>query len=581
MPNQPMTSFWQTVRANHNLQRQTRIAPAPRDMPMPLSFGQARLWALDRMHPGNVAHNLRAVYHLQGPLDVAALERSLQTIIERHEILRTTFTVVDDQPIQVVHTAHTLDLPVIDIPATERDEQLKQWATTEGQQSFDLNTGPLLRLTLLRFATDDHVLIRTLHHIISDRWSDSVFLRELASLYEAFTAGTSPDLPEMSLQYADFAYFQRQNDIPAPTVDFWREQLSGAPAPMQLPVDKSLSTAPTYAGNTLYLTLAPALVEALKALSQQEGVSLYVTLLTAFKSLLYQYSGQEDMVIVSPIAGRNRIELRKLMGYFNNVVLIRSNLRENTSLRMLIKSIGNTLSDVLEHQEMPLQHLTEDLGIPGAILSRAMFALQNVPNLRSQMGAVSIAPLDVEEGISNFDLSLSMRPQDDDLIAVLRYKTDLFQYVTMQQLLANFEQLLHVLVENPDQHLVDLPRFEITKVALATAPYVAPQTELETKIAAVWQQTLHVDRVGIHTNFFDLGGSSITMMHLCTELQKLSPEISIVELSKYNTINGMAQYLSQARGIEQIDSTVLRSRTQKQKDALKRRRQKSRSNFND
>lgn len=554
----PDTAFWQTLRANVRLQRQTpTITPVSRSSIIPLSFGQERLWRVERLQTDNTAHNLRAVFRLQGHLNIEALEKALRIILQRHEILRTTFRVHNGEPIQVISPQAQLELPVTKLDNLSPEPQqaeIHRLALEEAQRSFDLTAGPLLRVKLLLLGEQDYLLIRAIHHIINDRWSDSVFLRELAVGYPACCAGKTPVLPELPIQYADFAVFQRhwlQGEVLANQIDYWQKQLEGQLPLLQLPID-FVSKVPSYQGKTIYLEFPATLVKELKMQFAPTEVSFFTTLLTAFLILLYRYSKQTDMTLSSPVAGRYRPETRDLIGFFNNVVLLRVKLDGNPTLKELLNRVSEVVLGAHEHQDLPLQQLAESLNIPGAILSRAIFALQNVPSRPEKLGDVAISSVDLDEGIANFDIFLSMRELSGQLTGIVRYKTDLFQAETIQTLLDNYRATLEAMRANPEQRLDDLPGFtaplpQAAVKSTETVPYVAPRTETEQCIAKIWQELLKLDQISIYSNFFEVGGRSLTLIELCTKLGKVyGREIVIAELLANPTVSGMARYLEHA-----------------------------------
>ncbi len=589
---QTPSAFWQTIKATHKAQKRTpAIQPAPRKGAIPLTFGQERLWWIDHLHAGTTAHNLRAVVHLRGRLNLPALHESLQTIVQRHEILRTRFAPVEGQPVQVIEPAMTLELPTVDLthlPHPEQEAEVQRIAAAEARHPFDLARVPLLRLTLLRLAEDEAVLVRTIHHIIHDRWSDSVFISELAALYTAFAQGEPAPLPALPIQYADVALFQRQwlqGAVLAEHLDYWRQHLGegGTVAPVVLPGNATFTAETGYHGDTQYLTIPSETTSKLKLLAQQEGVSLFVVLLAAFKTLLYQYSGQDAITLCAPVAGRHRVETRKLIGYLSNLVLFRTPMHDNPGFRALIGRVGAATVGALEHQDVPLQTLADALHIPASVLTRAMFALQNVPVQPRAMGDVTITPRDMPEGISNFDLSLSMKMRNGHLLGVLRYKTGLFQPTTITHLREQFQHLLTTLSANPDTHLSDLPRFtehcptHTGRQGDAEAPYVAPESQLEHTIAAIWQEVLRLERVSVEANFFALGGRSLDLVQLGSRLQSvLQQEIPLRELFTHPTIRLLAQYVRQQGETNQTFARRTQHRTHQQREALKRQQQMQR-----
>ncbi len=578
------SAFWKTVRSSVRSQRQAMaIQPGPQNGKRPLSFGQERLWRVEQLQPGNLVHNLRAVYRLRGPLDISALRKSLEEIVQRHEILRTLFPSVDGQPVQVITKESDLKLRVEDLgglPAEQQEAEVRRLASEEAQKPFNLAEGPLLRVKLLRLSPDEHVFLKTIHHIINDRWSDSVFMRELAVAYRAFLSGNPLQLPRLPIQYADFAHFQRQQiqgDVLKSKLDYWKHRLNGGLPILQLPTDDVPPAIPNYRGGSQYLLLPEHLSSGLNKLTHREGVSLFVVLMTAFNMLLSRYSGQQDIVICSPVAGRNRMESKKLIGYFNNMVLIRIRLADNPSFQDVLAQVARVTSSAFEHQEPALQHIADALHIPGAILSRTMFALQNVPNQPLKMADIRITPLDMEEGISNFDLSLSMKRTEQGLKGVMRYKTDLFRPETIKQTLENFQALLEKVVANPSLRLSELPWFGEGSAVSRTAEkpekaaYTSPRNETEQSIANVWQEVLDLEQTDINTSFFDMGGRSIAMIQVQAKLKKLlKREISATALFTHPTISKIARYLDNTSDREQMNIRPIRKRTEMQKAAISR-----------
>lgn len=553
------SDFWKSIRSNVKQQNQApAIKPVPRDGNLPLSFNQERLWAIEQLQHGSSVHNLRAVFRLQGQLDVAALEKSIQEIVRRQEVLRTSFPAVDGKPVVVIVPELTLEIPKEDLSHLSRDRQqaeIRRIATEEAQKTFDLAKPSLMRVKLVRLSDEEHLLVRTVHHIINDVWSDTILLRELAAIYEAFSAGKPSPLPELSIQYADFAHFQRKwlkGELLQAQIDYWKQQLSGKIPVLQLPTDYSPSSVPSYRGAAQILVLSQNLTEALKSLSHREGVSLFVILLAAYQTLLYQYSGQEDIIVCSPLACRNRPETKKLLGYFSNIVLLKINFGNNPTFRELIGRVSKVTLGAQEHQQLPFQMLADTLGIPGATLSRTMFTLQNVLSQPEELGGLKVSLQEMEEGMANFDLSVSFKEKGEQLVGVVRYKTDLFKESTILEILDSFESLVTDMVSDPDRHLSELPilrkaKSEQAAENLSQPAYVPPQKEIEHTIAAIWQEVLQVEKIGIHANFFDVGGRSLAMIRVYNKLREIfAGEISVVELFKYPTIGGMAEYLSQS-----------------------------------
>ena len=549
------SGFWKSIKSNIKSKNKAfAIKPTPRNGNLPLSFAQERLWLLEQLHPGNPVHNLRAVYRLKGSVNVAALEQSIQEIVRRHEILRTTFSVVNGQPVQVISPDVTIKLPVIDLEhlsVEEREAEVRRMAAREAQQSFDLTRGPLLSVKLLRLPEAEYVFIRTIHHIINDVWSDTVLLREVAKLYEAFCSGKPSPLPKLSIQYADFARSQRewlQGDVLKSQLNYWKQKLGGNISLLDLPVKKSAPKLPSYRGAAKVMVLSEKLTKEVKALSHQEGVSLFVVLLAAFKTLLYQYSGQTDIILASPVVGRQQMETKKLLGYFTNILLLRTDLGKNPSFRELIGRVSKVTLAATEHQYLPFQQLVESVGVPPAVLSRVMFTLQNVPSQPEQLGEVGVSLVEMEEGIANFDLSLSVKEKGERLLGMMRYKTDLFDESVVEQIQNNFQKLLETIVADADGYLADLPMFAETQSLGKVEKFVKgdsvlPQNEIESIIAGIWQEVLQVENIGLEDNFFELGGRSLAIIRVYSKLREIYElEITPRELFQRPTIGEMAAF---------------------------------------
>ena len=551
------TGFWKSIRSTR---RSTQVAfeikPIPRDRPLPLSFGQERLWQVEQLHPSSAVHNLRGVFRLSGPLDYDALQASLQAIVDRHETMRSRFPAVEGQPVVVIEPQLTLELPVVDLStlsAEAQEETVRSIAVTEVQTPFDLATAPLIRYKLLKLAPEEHVLLRTVHHIINDVWTDTVRLRELAQLYSALSTGQPSPLEPLTSQYVDFAAAQRQwlqGAVLEEQLNYWKDHLTGASV-LQLPTDYSLSGVPSYRGAAIVVSLPESLSTAVKALAGTAGVSLFVILLAAFQTLLYRYTGQRDLTLCSPVAGRKQPETKKLIGYFSNIVLLRTQLNPTLGFQAAIQAVSQGSLGAFDHGDLPVQQVVEALNLPSSILSRAMFTLQNVPKQPPQLADnLKIQLQETEEGTSNFDLSLSMKEKGNSLIGVFRYKTDLFAPETIAFMGENLIQLLESITENPDRPLQDLPRFgdfmEEQKAEHRTLEQ--PQGALEETIAGIWRSVLKVELIARNDNFFDLGGRSLAMAQVYGKLKQAFPDraetLDVGQLFETPTIAGMGAYLT-------------------------------------
>ncbi len=433
----------------------------------PLSFAQERLWFLDQLEPGSSIYNIPSAVRLTGPLDVAALERALNEIIRRHESLRTTFANENGQPVQVILPHLTLALPMVDLrdlPAPERETEARRLADEQARQPFDLTRGPLVRVRLLRLGIDDHIVLLTMHHIISDGWSMGVFIREIALLYPGLAAGAPASLPELPVQYADFAAWQRdwlQGDVLQEQLAYWKQQLAGSPPKLELATDHPRPAAQTYRGASLAFDVSREVYDALKALSQREEATLFMTLLAAFQTLLYRYTGQEDLCVGTPIANRNRAEIENLIGFFVNTLVLRADLSGEPTFRELLKRVREVAVSAYAHQDLPFEILVDELHPPRdpsySPLFQAMFALQSVSGATHRLPDVTLTPLQTHSGTAKFDLTLALAEDSNSLSGVLEYNTDLFDAETIERMLGHFWALLEGIAANPDQRISTLP----------------------------------------------------------------------------------------------------------------------------
>jgi amino acid adenylation domain-containing protein len=442
------------------------LQPIPHDGPLPLSYAQQRMWFLDQLGLSRHAYNILDAIHIDGCLQVEALEQSFQEIIRRHEVLRTTFTTVDGQPLQVIGPASHLDMPIVDLrrcSPREQDTQVHLLAQNEVQQSFDLERGPLLRTVLIQLADTEHMFLLTLHHIVSDGWSHGVFWQELALLYESYASGQRSPLPALNIQYADFAHWQQQwmqGEVLNTLLDYWKQQLAGVSV-LQLPTDHPRPAMQSFRGARHYLNLSLTLTQKLKVLSQQRGVTLFMSLLAAFQTLLHRYTGQDDIAVGSLIANRNRIEIEPLIGFFVNTLLLRTHLSGNPRFGELLMRVRDTTLDAYEHQDLPYEKLLEELRPPRDLsrnpMFQVMFVLHNAPREIPEFPALTVDPLEVDPGTARFDLMLEFWETSEGLLSRFEYSTDLFEPTTIVRMAGHLQTLLEGIVVEPDQHISHLP----------------------------------------------------------------------------------------------------------------------------
>ncbi|MCP4663456.1 MAG: AMP-binding protein, partial [bacterium] len=443
------------------------MVPVSRDQELPLSFAQQRLWFLDQFEPGSPAYNIPAAVRLGGAVAPALLERIFNEVVRRHEALRTTFTATAGRPRQVIAEELDLPLPVVELdrlPAAAREAEARRLVAEEALCPFDLTAGPLVRFTLLRLQDDDYAVLVTMHHIVSDGWSVGIFLRELAALQEAFSRGRPSPLAELPLQYADFAHWQRQwlrDEVLEAELGFWKQMLSGAPQRLELPTDRPRPAIQTFRGQTRPVALSRELSAALEALSRREGATLYMTLLATFQLLLSRTTGRDDVVVGSPIAGRNRREIEALIGFFVNTLVLRTRLRHHGSFRELVAEVRRVTLDAYAHQDLPFERLVEELqaqrDLSSTPLFQVMFILQNAPAAGVEMPGLAPDALTAEATTAKFDLTLSLQEGEAGASGALEYNTDLFDPTTMVRLAGHFERLLEGIVEDPERRLAELP----------------------------------------------------------------------------------------------------------------------------
>lgn len=442
------------------------IVRAPRDGELPLSFSQLRLWFLDRATPGTPLYNLSIAVRATARLDLVALQRSVNEIVRRHEALRTTFSTVKGQPVQVI--AERMELPIYMVDLTEAPESAREAAAQQAVMRevalpFDLVSGTLLRFSLIRLKADVHVILLTIHHIVSDAWSLSIFIRELGVLYEAFRNGRPSPLPEMQIQYTDFAYWQREwlrDDILVGQIEYWKKQLSGSLPVLALPTDRPRPPVRTPRGGAKVFLLAPATARELKELSRREGVTLFMTLLAGVKAWLYRYSAAQEIIIGSPIAGRTHPELEPLIGFFLNMLVLRTDLTGNPRFRELLHRVEQVTLGAYANQDVPFEKLVEALQPErsGAYspLFQVLFNFQNTPPPAIEVSGLALSPVQVDSEIARFDLLLNANEAPDGIVWSVQYSTDLFDGSTIDRMIAQFEVLLRNIAAQPDCRVDEL-----------------------------------------------------------------------------------------------------------------------------
>ena len=551
------------------------IVPVPRNGELPLSFAQQRLWFLDKLVAGSPVYNMPTALRLKGQLDVRALEQALTEIVRRHEALRTTFPEVDGQPVQVFTPPAAISLPLIDLSDLEpaqREQQARTLAEAEAQLPLDLSNGPLLRVSVLRLAEEEYVVLLTMHHIVSDGWSMGVLVRELTTLYEAFVAERESPLLELPIQYADFAAWQREwlsGRFLEAQLQFWKQRLEGISV-LELPTDRPRPPVQSFTGAHESRPLSTELTEAVKALSVQEGATLFMTLLAAFKVLLRYYTGQQDIVVGTPVANRNHEAIEGLIGFFVNTLVLRTELSDEMSFSELLGAVREVALDAYAHQDVPFEKLVEELQ-PERDLSRnplvQVFCVQqNVPSLKLEMAGLNAEVLEAELGTTKFDLTLYVTETESGLVTAFEYSSELFEAGTIKRMLEHYARLLEQIVIAPDKRLAEISlltteehqellgrveqrrksaRSRASRVKEAHA-YLAPRDEIEFGLTRIWESLLGVEGVGIRDNFFDLGGHSLLGVRLASRIRKqFGREVPLSFLLQSATIEALAGWLRQ------------------------------------
>jgi amino acid adenylation domain-containing protein len=430
---------------------------------LPLSYAQQRLWFVDQLTPGSANYNIPAALSLTGQFNVTALEQSLSETIRRHEALRTHFEVLDGNPVQVIAASEPISLAVVDLRALhagDRQSQKQRLLTQEAQRLFDLSRGPLIRAALLRLNDEEHVVLLTMHHIISDGWSIGLLLREVTQLYRAFSCGERSPLAEINVQYVDYSNWQREwlkGEVLETQLTFWKRRLDGAPAMLGLPTDRPRPSVQTWRGAKLFFELPETLTASLKRLSHHEGTTLFMTLLAGFQALLSRMSGQQDLMVGTPIAGRTHLETERLIGFFVNTLVMRTDLSGNPRFSDLLSRVREWVLAVYAHQDLPFEKLVEELqperSLSHTPLFQVVFALQNAPANVLDLPGLRANVLESDNRTAKFDLVLNMEETADRLTGWFEYYTDLFDRTTLARMQRHFQAMLEAMVSDTSQRL--------------------------------------------------------------------------------------------------------------------------------
>jgi len=558
------------------------IVPVPRNGPLPLSFAQERLWMLDQFEPRNPIYNIPRAWRLKGPLQVSALLRSLDEIVRRHESQRTTFALRDRRPVQVI--AETLHIPLATydmspLPPQESENAARRIIEDEMLRPFDLERGPLSRAYLLRLSAEEHVLLLVSHHIVSDAWSAAVFFRELKALYEAFSQGLPSPFPELKLQYGDYAAQEREwmrGEVYEKHLAYWRQELAGAPQVLELPTDRPRSNARAFRGSCESVRLSPAVSDNVKQLSRAEATSPFTVAMAAFQMLLWRYSGQPQIVVGTDVANRSTPEVEGMLGFFVNILPIRSNFSGSATFRDVVRGVRQCLLGAYAHQQFPFARMVQELQ-PGRTnrhnpLVQALFVFQNAPRTQRALAGLQVDAFPLPVNSSKFDLSVFMAEDQDTLVGHWVYSTDLFERATILEMSRRFETLLESVLLNPDARLDSFDRYGSEKPGNShrlsheadhrglmvfgrrqespphpDSEYAAARTPMEEAISAIWCEVLDRNRIGVEENLFEIGGHSLTATQIAARLRsRLGLDVYVRTLFDHPTIRDLARAIDEA-----------------------------------
>jgi amino acid adenylation domain-containing protein len=465
-----------------------RIPRRQESGPAPLSFSQQRLWFFDQFEPASFTYNLLTAVSLCGDLKIDALQEAFGEVVRRHEALRTTFDVRDGQPVQIINEQHSIRLCQIDIAHlshAEQQDRIRELLREQILQPFDLKKGPLLRITLIRLAANDYVLAMAMHHIVSDGWSMNVLVREITAAYQAYSSGHTPDPPPLPLQYADFAVWQRnwlQGDVLAQQLEYWKQQLGNSPTVLELPANRPRPAVQTYNGADFTFAFSPSLSQSLKALCRREGVTLFMVLLAGFKVLIHRYTGQQEIIVGSPIANRQRKELEGLIGFFINTLAVRTVVSGELSFRQFLGQVREAALGAYAHQDLPFEYLVEQFqperNLSHNPLVQVIFSFEAAYPRPVETPGLAVTILDKENRAAKFDLSLYASDRGPEVFGTFEYNVDLFNRETVERMAGHLLTILSAVVGDPAQRISELPlltrreRYQMLTAWNATeAPY--------------------------------------------------------------------------------------------------------------
>ncbi len=544
--------------------KQTVISPSANGGPLPLSYAQERIWSLYKLDPESPAYHMPVARSITGQLDKQALTQSLETIASRHHILRSAFPEHDGQPKQLLMPNFVFPLTNLDLSEQTAESQtaaVKEAMNNFGEKPFDIEGGPLVRALLIEQSPEQHIILLVFHQIIFDGSSAGIFMHELTTLYDALAVGQTADLPPLTIQYADYTLWYRDTFTPekvAAQRNYWQRHLSQPYQPLSLPLDHPRPARESFAGRAVNFTLPSGLGQKLKTFSQQQGTTLFATLLAGFNTLLHLYSQQEDIIIFTSAEGRVQPQLKPLIGLFGRQLPLRTDLSKRPTFKTLLSRVSQVIKDAFANQDVAFAELVETIrledGYSPSALFQAMFIFLSEPRPALALSGLQLEPLPPEKQVAKFDWRLLMVDQEDLLSGRLEYKSELFDEATIAQIPDHLEQLLTAVTENPDQHLdtlLSLPAGQFGRLdakqqnqAPTKHAYVAPRDRAELEMKQIWEETLGLSAIGIHDDFFELGGHSLSAVRLMALIEeRTGRKLPLTTLFKASTIEQLVNLI--------------------------------------
>ncbi len=479
------------------------IVSVDRSQDLALSFSQQRLWFLDQLQPGGSFYNIPTALKLKGRLNLEALKNSINLLVSRHEVFRTTFADEGGKPVQIIADNLELELNLEDLSALKSDEaekEIRKIAQSEAAFAFNLATGPLIRVRMLKVSDEEHVIIFTLHHIISDGWSMGIMISEIAVSYAAFCTNENPQLPALPVQYADYAAWQRawlQGDVLEKQLNYWKDKIGIDPPVLELPIDHPRPAVQTFSGNSVTHEIPAELAQKIKQLCAREGVTPFMTLLAVFQSLLHRYSGQDDIIVGSAIANRRHSETEKLIGFFVNNLILKSAFTDDPEFGELLRQVRETTLEAYAHQDVPFEQLVDALvkkrDMSHSAIFQVMFVFQNLPQAGIDLPDLRMESLNEETTSAKFDLSVTMGETADSMVMAFEYNTDLFEQNTIERMMRHFENFMHAVVADSEQTIAEIDYMEPDEKQSILFDWNATDSEFESGLCVHKRFQQHVE----------------------------------------------------------------------------------------